>query len=260
MQPSNPAGGDVRSRVETLTAKALHGQWDPDAAIDWRGAPVPPRWLPRRAYADAVSQLYHAEVASQRIVKRLMGEVPDPAARRFLATQLADEERHAGVYARYLARLGDMAPPDEAIDTALHGVAAWDGPWQAIMAACHIVLEGEALHLQQACIDEVACPLLGRLTRTVMRDEARHVAFGRLFLKPAVAELGDDQRRDVGRRVAALWRSCAAVNAGRGRRSGVLLGWLRRGYLEERWPHHRAALAAVGLDGPAAAPAAGAAP
>ena len=51
------------------------------------------------------------------------------------------------------------------------------GP-EAVLAAYNVVLEGEAVKLQQDCIERFSCPAFTRITRATGHYEARHVAFG----------------------------------------------------------------------------------
>ncbi len=130
--------------VEALMRKG--DQADADLrAIDWSQSPVRPRWATRRAYAEAVSQLLHAERATRRACRHLAAVVPEPAAVRFIASQGRDEARHAAMYARYLARLGDVAPMDPALAAALEGALEWRQSIPAMMVAFNIVLEGDAV-------------------------------------------------------------------------------------------------------------------
>lgn len=220
------------------------------ATLDWSLAPVRPRWATARAYVEAVSQLYHGERATARACRRLASALPEPAAIRFVAAQARDEARHARLYARYLARLGDIAPMDEALAGAIDG--AYDGALgrhhsvAAMMVALHVVLEGEAVHLQGAVRRALPCPLLRGIAATVGRDEARHVAFGRLYLTRALAGLGPGERRAIYLDVHALWRDVARPSAGDGP-GGAILRRAWRGYMAARWRVHCRTFERIGL-------------
>ncbi len=121
------------SRLSALITRAEAGGWDPDRAIDWSRRPRRPPLIPPRLYRILVSQLYHGERATLAMCERLMRELPDAGARRFVATQAADETRHAQVYARYLDGIGGMAPTDDAVQRTFDAALAWDGPWQGLV-------------------------------------------------------------------------------------------------------------------------------
>ena len=237
-----------RAGLDRLIACAGADQWAAEAAIDWNLAVRPPRLMPRRTYIAMVSQLYHAERATAEGCRRLLVALPDPAARRFVALQAAEEVRHATVYRAYLARLGDTAPIDPAVARAFDGALAWRGPWQGLVVAFNLVLEGEALALQRELIDLFPCPLFRALNRRIARDEARHVAFGRLYLCGRLAALPAEQRYEIYRWVRALWRECALARRGGG--PGAAFIRIGRRRIEDRWASRARALEAVGLIGP----------
>jgi hypothetical protein len=241
---------DRGARLNRLAVNAQAGQWSAERAIDWRQSARRPFWMTETQVREAVSQLYHGEVATGRLCRRLIGELADPAARRCLELQLADEMRHADVYRRYLDRLGGIAPMDEilarALDAALKGPAATLGA----MVAFHVVVEGEALRVQEALARFLPCPLLKQINRLIARDEARHVAFGRIYLAEAVAALPEAARAQLASWLHCLWRQCAeatlADGADRGR---IMRGFFHR-WLEGGWDRHAAALQQIGVTAP----------
>ncbi len=246
-----PAGGprdpDFDAAVEALLRKGRQADADADSrAIDWSLSPVRPRWATARAYVEAVSQLLHAERATRRACSRLAGVLPEPAAARFVESQARDEARHAAMYARYLARLGDVAPMDEALAAALDGALERGGSVPAMMVALNVVLEGEAVHLHGAAARVFPCPLLRRIATTVGRDEARHTAFGRLYLTRVLARLGAEERRAIYLEIRALWREVARPCAGDGS-GGAILRRAWRGYMAARWRTHCRSFERIGL-------------
>ncbi len=186
-RPGGPRDPAFDKAVEALIRKG--GRADAEArAIDWSLSPVRPRWATQRAYVEAVSQLLHAERLTRRACSRLAQALTEPAAARFIESQARDEARHAAMYARYLARIGDVAPMDEALAASLDSALEWHESVPAMMVAFNVVLEGEAVHLHGAAARAFPCPLLHRIATTVGRDEARHTAFGRLYLRRMLAD------------------------------------------------------------------------
>ena len=230
-----------------LAARGRRAQWSADRDVDWQLPVRPPRWLSRRAYVSAISQLYHGEVATVRACRRLADEIADPAARDCLEVQIADEMRHANAYAGYLDRLGGVAPVDPAVAEAHDEGMAWQGAPAGLVVLYHVVLEGEALMLHGDFRRWFRCPLFGAINRRIEVDEARHVAFGRLFLRSSLAEMPADQRMDIYRWVCRLWRSGAESAAER------YWGWmpaphrLKQNNLRRRWNEHVETLISVGL-------------
>jgi hypothetical protein len=237
-----------------LAAAARRAQWRVDGDVDWDRPAAKPRWLPGRAYVRAVSQLYHGELATAEACRRLLAEADDVAARRCLELQIADEGRHAEAYARYLARLGDIAPVDEAVAGALAAFRTWRGPPEGAVVAYHLVLEGEALRVQAEMSRHFPCRLLRDINRRVARDEARHVAFGGIWLGRAAARLSAGARADILRWAEGIWRACAAALLGRPGLSALVPRRARDDWLNHRWRMRARALARTGFAPPPGGP------
>jgi hypothetical protein len=114
------------------------------------------------------------------------------------------------------------------------------------MVAFHVVVEGEVLRVQDSLTRLLPCPLLKQINRRVARDEARHVAFGRIYLTEALAGLSADARDRLYGWVYDLWRETTnltlAKDTGNRAVHRILRSWLRGG-----WRHHEAALHQIGL-------------
>jgi len=233
--------------LASLAERGRRAQWSAERDVDWQLSVRSPLWLSRRAYVSAISQLYHGEVATIRACRRLADEIADPAARDCLDVQIADEMRHASAYAAYLDRLGGVAPIDPAVADAHDEGMAWKGGPAALVVLYHVVLEGEALMLHGDFRRWFRCPLFRAINRRIEVDEARHVAFGRHYLRSRLARMPTDQRLDIYRWVRRLWRAAAESTAER------YWGWilaprrLKRNNLQRRWAGHVDTLIGVGL-------------
>ncbi len=235
-----------QERLAELAAKAHAGQWSVDDDIDWQQGPRLPFWVTPDQARAAVSQLYHGEIATSRMCRALLGDVVSGPARQCLALQIADEVRHAEAFERYLAALGGVAPMDRHLAWVLE--AAGRGPAGPLgaMAAFHVVVEGEVLRVQDSLARLLPCPLLKQINRRVARDEARHVAFGRIYLGEALGELSTEARGELYAWLHGLWRRTTeravaeSVASAAARR--LLRAWLSGG-----WRHHAAALRQIGL-------------
>ena len=234
------------ARLVALSRNAVSRQWSLETAIDWRERVVPPWWLPRKTFVAIISQLYHAEVATMRMCRRLQSELPEPAAKRFLEIQCVDEQRHVEAYRAYLERLGEISPINEAVATALEGGLAWSGSYHGAVVAFNVVLEGEAVQLQQELSEMFSCPLFRQINARISHDEARHVAFGKIYLHDKLGALPFDERIAVYRWVKGLWHVCADANNGCRIESSAIIRLGRR-RLEERWLKHRQTLIDIGL-------------
>lgn len=240
----------MRDEIGRLLAKGAAAQWSADTAIDWTLTPRRPFWLSARAHREAVSQLLHGERAALAACLRLAEAEADPAAQAFLIQQAEDERRHAAVYARYLDRIGGPVPRDTGFGAAIDQALAWSGEPAALVIACHGVLEAEKVRLQAAMARAFACPLLARINLLVARDEARHAAFGALWLADALPRLPPDRAAAILAWVEGLWFATLAVeSAPDGTAAGLnpVLHALRRRYVGRNWARHRRQLHRLGL-------------
>jgi len=234
-------------RLERLALNGLRGQWSAEQAIDWDLSVRLPAWLPREDVAKAMSQLYHGEVATGRLCRRLLAEVAEPEARSCLELQIADESRHAAVYMRYLERLGHMAPVDSAFEAVLEDGLAWSGSALGMVVLFHVVVEGEALRLLDGVSRILPCPLLRQINRRISLDEARHVAFGQIYLRDRVAELPEDERRRIYYWVRELWTGYSRATFSTQSEWNGMMRRLFQGWLRQGWERHMATLAEIGL-------------
>jgi hypothetical protein len=242
-----PARADSH-RLATLVANGQDWQWSADE-IDWREPVVVPAWFPRRTYVAAISQLYHGELATAEACRRLLAALPgaDADARACLEIQIRDETRHAEVYQAYLARLGDIAPPEPAVTALLEGGRGWRDPDLGIMLAYHVLLEGEALQIQHGFATWLPCPLFRALNARIVVDEARHVGFGKIVLPARLAGLPAEERYSLFSWVRDLWHDCALPVMERFRAPAVMTPRICRKWLESRWRRQVRSLAAIGL-------------
>lgn len=253
MAPTGPTAREPRDdheRLRRLSANARANQWDADNAINWKRGPRLPFWVSLDKARRAVSQLYHGEIATSRVCRSLLSGIDDDVIRDCLRFQLADELRHASVYARYLDHLGGLAPMDNDLRRAL--TDAQNGPLGEIstILAFHIVVEGEVLRQQEMLAQLLPCPLLRRINRLVARDEARHVAFGKIYLTSVLANQPSDKRAELYAWLHHVWSQATAIaKSDRPRRNALeqaAFAWLRNG-----WRHHDNALRQIGLNPPA---------
>lgn len=234
------------SAFEALAAKGEAQQWSFDD-LDWDTEAVAPAWLPRKFHAALISQFYHGEMATLAMCRRILADVDAPEARRCVELQIADETRHAEVYRAYVAEFGGLQPIHPTLKAAYDKALAWDGPPEAMIAAFNIVLEGEALFALDYLSGWLPCPRFRHINARVSRDEARHLAFGRAYLKARLGALGRDQRFEIYRWLKGLWTDTAFGILGRFPIPNAILGRRCRTWAETGWQDHRRALFDVGL-------------
>ncbi len=235
-------------RLYPLAQSARDGQWNMDRDIDWSRQPRLPFWMRPSQARAALSQLYHGELATSRLCEALLADRTEDRyeVRTCLSFQLRDEMRHADAYARYLEGLGGIAPIDDALARALDG--ARHGPHGTLgaMLAFHIVVEGELLQLHERIARFLPCPLLRDINRLVARDEARHVAFGKIYLADSLDALSDDERARLYAWLHSLWHDATQSALARRHRNPAIAVFFRH-WLGNGWPRHAEALAKLGL-------------
>lgn len=235
--------------MKRLLESARRAQWSVETDIDWDQPIAFPLWFRRSTYIKVVSQFYHGEMIIQRLCRRLIAELADPEAQELVRMQLTDEVRHASAFERYLRRIGDLAPVEEALQAALEQSLAWKGSPHALIAAFHVVFEGGASALLQQLNSRFPCPLLRQINAKVLADEARHIAFGKLYLRRHLAELSDDERLEIYRWLKAVWREPAETARRRYSLPVAMATRLGRNWLSDGWERQGHILVDIGLIG-----------
>jgi hypothetical protein len=143
-----------------------------------------------------LSQFMHGEQGALLCTARIVETVPWVDAKYYAATQVMDEARHVEVFARYLdEKLGSQYGINENLKGILDDILR-DPRWDIAYLGMQIMVEGLALAAFGLLHQLTTEPLLKKLLRYVMSDEARHVAFGVLSLKEFYAQLSDAEMRE----------------------------------------------------------------
>lgn len=214
MQAVGSPALDRRARIADLADKAARGQWRLDD-LDWGAHAMCPGDLTPAQYSAMVSQLYWAERFAIALIDRLIEEVPDPEAKAFLATQLADELRHAEAYRRYAERFAPLADNVPSLAAIYDRILGWRGTFCLPIVALHVVFEAEALAQQRKRIEHLPCPLFRALNERILRDESRHAAFGILYMEEQVPRLAPVERHAILAFLGELWAAWEAAVASR---------------------------------------------
>ncbi len=206
----------LRGDLGRLYGMAKEAQWNADTYMDWsidvdgekpfmpveqsalygtphwdKLTPAERRRLNHEFIAWTLSQFLHGEQGALLATTQIVDAVPNIDAKLYGATQVVDEARHVEVYDRYLhTKLGIVYPVNPELQTLLDQILS-DSRWDMKYLGMQILVEGLALAAFQVMRDNVQEPLIAEITRMVMKDEARHVAFGVLSLKDYYAELSE---------------------------------------------------------------------
>src|SRR5689334_13916791 len=143
-----------------------------------------------------LSQFLHGEQGALVCTAKIVESVPWIDAKYYAATQVMDEARHVEVFARYLdTKLSGHYPINAHLKMLLDDIIS-DGRWDMTYLGMQIMVEGLALAAFGFIHQLTTEPLLKKLLRYVMSDEARHVAFGVLSLQEYYTQLTDAEMRE----------------------------------------------------------------
>jgi hypothetical protein len=143
-----------------------------------------------------LSQFLHGEQGALICTAKIVETVPWYDAKLYASTQVVDEARHVEVFARYLdEKMGGMYPVNAHLKMLLDDIIK-DSRWDMTYLGMQIMIEGLALAAFGYLHELTGEPLLKKLLRYVMSDEARHVAFGVLSLKEVYEDMTDAEIKD----------------------------------------------------------------
>ncbi len=136
-----------------------------------------------------LSQFLHGEQGALICTGLITATVPWIDAKYYAATQVMDEARHVEVFGRYLEEKMDGAYPVNPQLKLLLDDIIKDSRWDITYLGMQIMVEGLALAAFGFMHMLTEEPLLKKLLRYVMSDEARHVAFGVISLQELYSQL-----------------------------------------------------------------------
>jgi hypothetical protein len=143
-----------------------------------------------------LSQFMHGEQGALICTAQIVETVPWIDAKYYASTQVMDEARHVEVFAKYLdEKLSGHYPINAHLRMLLDDIIS-DTRWDMTYLGMQIMVEGLALAAFGFMHQMTTEPLLKKLLRYVMSDEARHVAFGVLSLKEFYGELSSNEIRE----------------------------------------------------------------
>jgi hypothetical protein len=220
----------ARPALDKLYEKAKHSQWNGSTDLPWdtdvdpekltiqTWGDQPPPWdlmgidasgTPLAKWSNkewiqfnmegelwSMSQFMHGEQGALICTAKIVETVPWIDAKYYAATQVMDEARHVEVFARYLdTKLNGHYPLNPHLGLLLDDIIQ-DSRWDMTYLGMQIMVEGLALAAFSLMHNLTQEPLLKKLLRYVMSDEARHVAFGVLSLKEYYEGLTDVELRE----------------------------------------------------------------
>ena len=218
-----------RGQLVTLYNKAMGSQWNSVTDLDWSidvdperlvaeqdspllavarvagtlpGSPMA-TWTEKEYsqlgiefFKASLSQFMHGEQGAMMTAAKIVETVPWIDAKYYASTQTMDEARHTEVFAKYLrTKLGDAYPMSPFLKEQIWSLLE-DPRWDIAYLGMQIVIESLALAAFGDMLRRTKEPLLTKLLRYVMSDEARHVAFGVLTLSEFYRELSEAELKE----------------------------------------------------------------
>jgi hypothetical protein len=218
-----------RGQLVTLYNKAMGSQWNSVTDLDWSTDVDPERLVaeqespllavarqagtlpgsPLAAWGEReygalgvelfkanLSQFMHGEQGAMMTAAKIVETVPWIDAKYYASTQTMDEARHTEVFAKYLrTKLGDAYPMSPFLKEQIWSLLE-DPRWDIAYLGMQIVIESLALAAFGDMLRRTNEPLLRKLLRYVMSDEARHVAFGVLTLSEVYRDMSEGELKE----------------------------------------------------------------
>ncbi len=230
-------------KLRDLYSKAKRHQWDAERLIDWEQDIDPSKpliddsqstvmQLPFMQRLDAkrretfnahntaytLSQFLHGEQGALMVAAQQVHAVPDYEAKLYAATQAMDEARHVEVFERYVRKLAQIYPINPTLKELID-VTLKSDHWVKVCIGMQMIIEGLALGAFHNMRRVTTDPMLRQIVEYVLRDESRHVAFGNVYVREAIAGMHPDDHEDVAQFAFEAMRYMVEANGG-GRRRG----------------------------------------
>ncbi|OGA39857.1 MAG: hypothetical protein A3G26_11915 [Betaproteobacteria bacterium RIFCSPLOWO2_12_FULL_65_110] len=201
--------GKRNRNIGKLLRASLTAQWNPATIIDWDGLDLKPftdeqrqalrvRWS-RRAWGE-----YGAIAESPALQIRFCHDRLDADTRLYFAVRTQEESRHAEISYRLAEKFGGYidAPAEEYLGSvSTHGIRRLaldvDVPVESTIAALVCSAEQVILENFMHVLKLTTQPDIRRVYQLILRDEARHCAFGWYFMAGRLPLLTPAQRGQV---------------------------------------------------------------
>lgn len=155
-----------------------------------------------------VSQFLHGEQGALLVASQLVSCAPTYEAKLYAASQTFDEARHVEVFSKYLKeKVGFMYPINPNLKMLLDKILT-DERWDLKFIGMQIIIEGLALAAFNTQKLTVKDPLFLDIVELVIRDEARHVAFGVTYMEEFVKSLTEQEREE---RAQFAYEACCVM-------------------------------------------------
>ena len=207
------------NRIKRLYELGKELNWNANTDIDWsqpmpdRGdTPQPIFWDDYKPYQElsnedkfkflqhrgswSLSQFLHGEQGALLVASQLASCAPTFNAKLYAASQTFDEARHVECFNKYIqTRLRKSWPIGRALKGLLDKILT-DERWDLKFIGMQVIIEGLALAAFNAAKEGTRDPVFKEMLELIIRDEARHVTFGIIYLADFVKTLSEEDQLD----------------------------------------------------------------
>ena len=209
---TNPRLRQLYHRGVTAQWDVQELAWDTDVDLEREIFTVDPAWAQagwygrmdekaRRRFTveyntNLISNFAHGEQGALLAASQLVAAVPDMDGKLYAASQVFDEARHVEAFSRYLyEKLDNFYPCTQNLFNLMQAISV-ESRWDFKFLGMQLVVEGLAVSAFTSILGRCKEPLFKSLAQLVLRDEARHVAFGVISLTDFYNEMNEQERRE----------------------------------------------------------------
>ena len=209
---TTPKMRQLYERAKTAQWNTADLPWDTAVDLERNIFDIDPAWgasdwyrkLTRKEQArlsvayntNQISQFVHGEQGALMAASQLVDAVPNMDAKLYAASQTFDEARHVEVFSRYVSeKLGAMYACTQNLFNLMQAITI-ESRWDFKFLGMQLIIEGLAIAAFASLLTRCNEPLFRGLMQLVLRDEARHVAFGVIALNGYYSQMNEAQRRE----------------------------------------------------------------
>ncbi|MBI3992554.1 MAG: ferritin-like domain-containing protein [Candidatus Lambdaproteobacteria bacterium] len=209
---TNPRMRQLYERAKTAQWNTADLPWDTAVDLESNVFDIDPAWassdwfrkMSRKEQArlsiayntNQISQFVHGEHGALLAAAQLVDAVPDIDSKLYAASQTFDEARHVEVFYRYARdKLGAMYDCTQNLFNLMQAITI-ESRWDFKFLGMQLIIEGLAIAAFANLLTRCNEPLFRSLMQLVLRDEARHVAFGVIALNDYYSRMNEAQRRE----------------------------------------------------------------
>jgi hypothetical protein len=209
---TNPRMRQLYERAKASQWNVSDLAWDTDVDLEKNIFEIDPVWgtadwfrkLDKREKqrvtveynTNLISNFLHGEQGALLAASQLVTAVPDTDSKLYAGSQTFDEARHVEAFSRYVhEKLDTLYPCTQNLFNLLQAITV-ESRWDFKFLGMQLIVEGLAISAFMNLLNRCNEPLFQSLMRLVLRDEARHVAFGVISLHEFYTRMKERERRE----------------------------------------------------------------